>query len=38
MCLYNDKDLSRLRFIKRAQKMDFTLAEIATLLEMRHAP
>ena len=36
--LYNDKDLSRLRFIRRAQKMDFTLAEIATLLKMRDAP
>lgn len=36
--LYNDKDLSRLRFIQRAQKMDFTLAEIATLLKMREAP
>jgi len=36
--LYNDKDLSRLRFIQRAQKMDFTLAEIGTLLRMRDAP
>lgn len=36
--LYNNKDLSRLRFIQRAQKMDFTLAEIATLLKMRDAP
>lgn len=36
--LYNDKDLSRLRFIQRTQKMDFTLAEIATLLKMRDAP
>lgn len=36
--LYNDKDLSRLKFIQRAQKMDFTLAEIAALLKMRDAP
>lgn len=36
--LYNDKDLSRLKFIQRAQKMDFTLAEIGTLLKMRDAP
>lgn len=36
--LYNDKDLSRLKFIQRAQKMDFTLAEIGTLLKMREAP
>lgn len=35
---YNDKDLSRLRFIQRAQKMDFTLAEIGELLKMREAP
>jgi DNA-binding transcriptional MerR regulator len=36
--LYNDKDLSRLRFIRRAQKMDFTLAEIGALLKMRDSP
>ncbi len=35
---YNDKDLSRLRFIKRAQYMNFTLDEIKDLLEMRAAP
>lgn len=35
---YNDQDLARLKFIQRAQKMDFTLAEIAELLEMRAAP
>lgn len=35
---YDDKDLSRLRFIRRAQTMDFALAEIATLLAMREAP
>lgn len=36
--LYDDKDVSRLRFIQRTQKMDFTLAEIGTLLKMRDAP
>lgn len=36
--LYNDPDLSRLRFILRAQQMDFTLAEIAQLLRLRDAP
>jgi MerR family copper efflux transcriptional regulator len=36
--LYNDRDLSRLRFIQRAQKMDFSLAEIADLLKMREDP
>ena len=30
--LYSDKDLSRLRFIKRAQKMRFSLNEIGQLL------
>ena len=35
---YNDKDLSRLRFIRRAQTMDFSLAEIAVLLAMRESP
>lgn len=38
MRLYNDMDMSRLRFIRRAQKMNFTLAEIAQLLKMREAP
>ena len=38
MRLYNDKDMSRLRFIQRAQNMDFTLAEIGELLKMREAP
>ena len=33
--VYVDKDASRLRFIKRAQRMNFSLAEIAQLLEMR---
>ncbi len=36
--LYNDKDVSRLKFIQRAQQMNFTLAEIASLLMMREAP
>ena len=36
--LYYDKDLSRLRFIQRAQKMNFSLAEIGELLKMREDP
>ncbi len=35
---YSDKDLSRLRFIQRAQKMNFSLAEIGDLLQMREDP
>lgn len=35
---YSDKDLSRLRFIKRAQKMGFTLQDIAQLLSFRENP
>lgn len=35
---YNHQDISRLNFIKRAQKMDFRLAEIAKLLQMRDDP
>lgn len=35
---YSDQDLLRLRFIQRAQKMNFTLAEIGELLRMREAP
>lgn len=35
---YSDKDLSRLRFIRRAQKMGFSLAEIADLLRFRDNP
>jgi len=35
---YQDKDISRLKFIKRAQQMNFTLAEIGDLLKMREAP
>lgn len=36
--VYDDKDISRLRFIRRAQKMNFSLAEIAGLLKMREDP
>lgn len=35
---YDDKDISRLKFIQRAQKMNFSLAEIAELLQMRENP
>lgn len=35
---YNAKDLSRLRFIQRAQAMNFSLAEIAELVKMRENP
>ena len=35
---YNERDVSRLRFIQRAQKMSFSLAEIAYLLAMRENP
>lgn len=36
--VYSDKDISWLKFIKRAQKMNFSLAEIASLLQMREDP
>lgn len=36
--LYSDKNLSQIKFIKRAQTMGFSLAEIAQLLEFRKAP
>jgi len=36
--LYNDGDLSRLRFILRAKTMNFTLDEISRLLQMRENP
>ncbi len=36
--VYSDRDISRLRFIQRAQKMNFSLAEIGTLLKMRENP
>jgi len=35
---YDDKDISRLRFIKRAQRMNFSLEEIKSLLTMREDP
>ena len=35
---YNDKDISRLKFIQRAQKMNFSLSEIGDLLKMRENP
>lgn len=35
---YDDKDISRLRFIKRAQRMNFSLDEIRNLLSMRENP
>jgi MerR family mercuric resistance operon transcriptional regulator len=31
---YNDKDLRRLRFIRRAQQLGFSLADIGQLLEL----
>jgi len=35
---YSDQDLSRIRFIQRAKTMNFTLDEIAKLLQMRENP
>ncbi len=35
---YTETDLERLRFIARAQAMDFSLAEIRQLLELRDHP
>ena len=35
---YTDKDISRLKFIKRAQRMNFSLGEIKDLLSMREDP
>jgi MerR family copper efflux transcriptional regulator len=35
---YCDKDLSRIKFIKRAQRMGFSLEEISQLLIFREAP
>jgi DNA-binding transcriptional MerR regulator len=35
---YSERDLSRLRFVQRAQRMNFTLTEIGALLRMREAP
>jgi len=36
--VYGERDLSRLRFIQRAQKMNFSLDEIGKLLTMREDP
>jgi len=36
--LYHDRDISRLKFIKRAQRMNFSLEEIKNLLSMREDP
>jgi len=36
--VYYERDLSRLRFIRRAQKMQFSLKEIGDLLKMREDP
>ncbi len=36
--IYRDRDISRLRFIQRAQQMNFSLAEIGALLKMREDP
>lgn len=35
---YTDKDISRLKFITRAQRMNFSLDEIKDLLSMREDP
>lgn len=35
---YDERDVSRLRFIQRAKAMNFTLEEIGRLLEMREDP
>jgi len=36
--IYCDKDLSRLKFIRRAQRIGFSLEEIAQLLSFRESP
>jgi DNA-binding transcriptional MerR regulator len=36
--LYTERDISRLKFIQRAQTMNFSLAEIGKLLTMREDP
>ena len=36
--VYTDKNLSQIRFIQRAQKMNFSLTEIKGLLQMREDP
>ena len=35
---YSEKDLTRLRFVQRAQGVGFSLAEIAQLLKLRNNP
>lgn len=35
---YNEQDLARLRFIRRAQAMNFSLEEIGELLQLRDSP
>ncbi|NOZ38586.1 MAG: heavy metal-responsive transcriptional regulator [Gammaproteobacteria bacterium] len=35
---YTEQDISHLQFIQRAQKMNFSLAEISELLKMRQDP
>jgi len=36
--VYTDKDISLLKFIRRAQKMNFSLTEISDLIQMRVDP
>ena len=36
--IYGDRDISRLKFIQRAQTMNFSLTEIKDLLQMREDP
>ncbi len=36
--IYTDKDISHLKFIKRAQRMKFSLDEISKLLKFRESP
>lgn len=36
--IYDDEDVSQLRFIQRAQLMNFSLSEIGVLLEFRKNP
>ena len=35
---YSEKDISRLKFIRRAQRMGFSLEDIGHLLDFREAP
>lgn len=36
--VYTERDISQLKFIRRAQQMNFSLAEIRQLLELREDP